>query len=123
MRGATKFEIALITSFTAVVAGVALWFFSDSAGSSQRAAAIVDAERLLSAATEWKKQHESTRGCPSYTQLRQDDTVPASASADDPWGGRYRIACGKSEVQVRSAGGDGRFKTDDDIAVSATWRS
>ncbi len=121
-RGATRLEIILITTFTAVVASVGLWFFSDSAGSSERAAAIVDAEKLLSAAAEWKKQHQ-TKGCPSFSQLRRDQTVPVGARADDPWGGRYRIACGANEVRVHSAGGDGRFKTEDDISISASWTS
>ncbi len=73
---------------------------------------------MLSAATDWKREHLE-RGCPSITQLQQSSLLEATARAEDPWGQRYRIRCESGEVQVRSAGKDGKFETADDITLAA----
>jgi hypothetical protein len=75
-------------------------------------------QQVLSAATDWKREHLE-HGCPSITQLQQSDLLQATARAEDPWGQRYRIRCASGEVQVRSAGKDGKFETADDITLAA----
>ena len=75
-------------------------------------------QQVLSAATDWKREHLE-RGCPSITQLQQSSLLEATARAEDPWGQRYRIRCESGEVQVRSAGKDGKFETADDITLAA----
>lgn len=73
---------------------------------------------VLAAATDWKREHAES-GCPSITQLRQSSRLDAKARAEDPWGHRYLIRCASGEVEVRSAGRDGKFETADDITLAA----
>lgn len=77
---------------------------------------------VLDAASDWKRGHAQT-GCPSITQLQRDEVLSRSARAEDPWGNRFRILCTSDEIQVRSAGGDGRFETADDITWATTPNS
>jgi len=97
------------------------WWLGSRAEDHASKTALSQAERLLDAASEWKRGHAS--GCPSVSQLIADRVIERKSASDDPWGGRYHIMCRDNEVQVRSAGGDGRLRTDDDISLAADWKS
>lgn len=113
----------LVLGATGLVAAVTLggWWLGSRAEDHAAATAQTEAEQLLTAASAWKREHSN--GCPSVSQLKVDRLLERRAASDDPWGGRYRIMCQDNEVQVRSAGGDGRFRTDDDISLAADWKS
>lgn len=109
------------TAFLAGVVGLgSLLFGSDP--EAERQAAVATAKRIVNAASDWKKDH-SNLGCPTMSQLIVDRSWSSTEEAGDPWGGRFRIRCSSEEVSVHSAGNDGRFETDDDIAVDAPWNS
>jgi general secretion pathway protein G len=117
-RGVTRFELML----AAAVLGAGLTTFGawkvygSQAGGDD--VARQRGQQVLTAATDWKREHVE-RGCPSITQLQQSELLEATARAEDPWGQRYRIRCASGEVQVRSAGKDGKFETADDITLAA----
>lgn len=122
VRGVTRFELLLATSAVAVIGAVAaFWQLGEGAlnpaGEAQKRGKVV-----LDAATDWKRANART-GCPSITQLQRDEVLSRSARAEDPWGNRFRILCTNDGIQVRSAGGDGRFETPDDITLAATPNS
>jgi hypothetical protein len=117
IRGITRFELLLGVSVVAVVSGlVGLWTVGEQ-GLNPQAEAEKRGKAVLTAASDWKRAHAQT-GCPSITQLQRDEALDKAARAEDPWGKRYRILCTSDEIQVRSAGGDGRFETPDDITLA-----
>lgn len=117
--GFTRFEVLLATGIATVLVAFAVWVTEGGEGHDVQAQAT--ARRLLEAASDWHREHQV--GCPTLTQLIVDRRWERDARADDPWGGRYRIHCSDDEVNVRSAGRDGRFQTRDDVSVSAPWTS
>lgn len=100
---------------------VATWLGAASP-EKQTDTAVATAKRLVTAASEWKREHGEI-GCPTLSQLIHDRAWAPSERADDPWGGRFLIQCSEHEVRVQSAGSDGKFETADDIAVGAPWNS
>jgi general secretion pathway protein G len=117
-RGVTRVELVMVAAVVGFAAlGFGAWkAYAGSAGGED--VARQRGQRVLSAATDWKREHLE-RGCPSITQLQKASLLEASARAEDPWGQRYRIRCESGEVQVRSAGKDGKFETADDITLAA----
>jgi general secretion pathway protein G len=117
-RGITRFELMLaIGVLGAGMVTFGAWkVYASEAGGDE--AARQRGQHVLTAATDWKREHLE-HGCPSITQLQQSDLLEATARAEDPWGQRYRIRCSSGEVQVRSAGKDGKFETADDITLAA----
>lgn len=117
-RGVTRFELMLAATVLGLgVVTFGVWkVYAADAGGEQ--AARERGQQVLTAATDWKRDHVE-RGCPSITQLQQSARLEATARAEDPWGQRYRIRCESGEVQVRSAGKDGKFETADDITLAA----
>lgn len=117
-RGVTRFELLLATAVLgiATVTFGAWKVYASEAGGDE--VARQRGQQVLTAATDWKREHLE-HGCPSITQLQQSDLLEATARAEDPWGQRYRIRCSSGEVQVRSAGKDGKFETADDITLAA----
>ncbi len=121
-EGFTRLEVLVAGGVLATVIAVGSWALSATASGGPRKEAVQIAEKLLTAASDWKRDHEID-GCPSVSQLLRDKSIDRSAATDDPWGGRFRIVCRDDQVSVRSAGGDGRFSTDDDISLETDWRS
>lgn len=112
----TRFELLL----AAAVGGLGVvgfggyrWYQASAAGED---VARERAQLVLAAASDWKREHVQ-KGCPSITQLQRASLLEETARAEDPWGQRYRIRCSEKEVQVLSAGKDGRFETSDDITL------
>jgi hypothetical protein len=114
-------QLTLTVASVVALLTVGGWWLGSRADGHAAATAHSQAEQLLTAASAWKREHSG--GCPSVSQLKVDRLIERRAASDDPWGGRYRIMCQDNEVQVRSAGGDGRFRTDDDISLAADWKS
>lgn len=117
-RGLTRFEVLLAAAVLgagALAVGAFHWSGAQARGES---AARERGQVVLAAATDWKRDHLD-HGCPSITLLQREALLEETARAEDPWGQRYRIRCVDSEVQVRSAGQDGRFETADDITLAA----
>jgi hypothetical protein len=77
--------------------------------------AVRDAQRIRDAALEWREANP--QGCPTLTQLKHEHRLASEARTDDPWGGRFRLACSPSGVSVVSPGRDGTPGTDDDVKV------
>jgi hypothetical protein len=120
-RGVTRFELLLGTAacLGAVALGSALFGSSDK---SEAESAAATARRIVNATSSWKRETGHS-GCPTLSQLIVDDHWERSVAADDPWGGRFLIRCSSSEVEVRSAGSDRTFETEDDVEVNAPWNS
>lgn len=121
-RGVTRFELMVGSAILAVVVGLGSWWLGSKAEDDAQAVARSKAAKLLTAASDWKRQHDIA-GCPSVTQLLVDKNLRRGEATDDPWGGRFKISCEADRVQVRSAGGDQRFSTADDIELGVVWRS
>lgn len=115
-RGVTVTELALIMAAVGLIIGA----FALVAGARQSVddeqAAEKAARHILSAVESWKADHGDL-GCPTLSQLVEDDHLDADARMDDPWGSRYRVLCESRELEVRSSGKDGRTDTDDDVSV------
>jgi hypothetical protein len=75
-----------------------------------------DGRSILDAAVAWRGKNAKL-GCPTISQLIQDRHLPREATADDPWGQRYRIRCSVDDVHVESLGEDGRAASDDDVRM------
>lgn len=120
-RGATRFEllvvIGAILALSALVVGLRM---GTSEGEDETAATT--ARRIVTAVSDWKREHHEV-GCPTLSQLIVDEHWEREERADDPWGRRFLIHCSTEEVNVRSAGPDGRFETSDDVAMSSPWAS
>ncbi len=121
-RGFSRLEVTVAAGILGLVLAAGTWFFRSEADAGAKNAALSTAEQLLRAASDWKRETE-TPGCPSVSQLLLDKRIDKHAATDDPWGGRFRIICRDDKVSVMSAGGDGRFRTEDDISLAADWRS
>lgn len=120
-RGATRFEIIAVTAALAAAGALGVALFSGGSGKEDETAAAT-ARRIVSAVSDWKREHEEV-GCPTVSQLILDRHWQRDERADDPWGRRFLIHCSSEEVNVRSAGRDGRFETDDDVSASSPWSS
>ena len=116
-RGVTHVELVLGLS----VLGLALfgghWVLDARGGAPPEQAALSTAKQLARAAADWERERPDV-GCPTLSQLKVDRVLEADVRGDDPWGGRFRISCPGDVVEVRSAGGDGRFQTDDDVELN-----
>lgn len=53
--------------------------------------------------------------CPTVEELKHERFLSTDFSAQDPWGGTYKIVCDGSEVTVSSLGPDKSPGTADDI--------
>ena len=53
--------------------------------------------------------------CASMEQLLEDKMIDKSTATRDPWDHEFQIACDGTEIDVKSAGPDGEFETEDDI--------
>jgi general secretion pathway protein G len=115
----TRFEAAIVAGAMGLVAGGIGLFTRSASAVTEREMAEEDARRVLRAAESWLGEHAHT-GCPTLSRLQEDGHLPAAARTDDPWGERFRIQCEGAVPSVKSAGQDGRMRTDDDIVVVST---
>ena len=78
------------------------------------------ARKIASLYPAWSQEHAGS--CPTVTDIGPLLNDPV---AKDPWDALYRVRCGADApdgargIAVDSAGPDGQFETDDDIA---SWR-
>ena len=77
--------------------------------------ALAAARHVLAAASSYRG--EEAGGCPTLTGLVRAGRLESDARTDDAWGGRFRIVCEASAIEVRSPGRDGRAGTADDLRV------
>jgi hypothetical protein len=83
---------------------------------AQRQLTKVLAVALRASAAVWLASHE---GCPEPDDLLgSGHPTAARASPTDAWETPFRITCRGDEPEVRSAGPDGVFSTDDDVVAS-----
>jgi hypothetical protein len=73
-----------------------------------------DGTPILEAAVAWREQH-SKLGCPTISQLIQDDFLPKSAQEG---GRRFRILCSADEVHVEQLGEDGHPVAEDALRLN-----
>ncbi len=121
-RGVTRFELIAGGALLAVLVATASFWMGSEQEDAKRGSAEKVAKSLASAASEWKREH-AQMGCPTVSLLQHESRYDRKAPADDPWGGRFRISCSATGLSVKSAGGDGRFDTDDDISVDSDFSS
>jgi hypothetical protein len=117
-RGVTRVELLLLVGALGLLGGAAALFSSHAAADTDLKAAEADARRVLRAADNWRLDNPGL-GCPTVSQLVEDEMLSATTRTDDPWGSRYRISCEGQETQVFSAGVDRRARTADDIRVGS----
>jgi hypothetical protein len=58
-------------------------------------------------------------GCPTLKDLVTAKKLDRTKT-DDPWGHPYQLVCVGEEFRVVSAGKDGRFDSEDDVASDFT---
>jgi hypothetical protein len=88
----------------------------DAMRTAQRALTKVLAIALRASAAVWLVSHEN---CPSADDLITSAHPTAThASPTDAWEVPFRITCRDGDAEVRSAGPDGVFSTDDDVVAS-----
>lgn len=116
-RGITHVELVLGLSVLALAWFGGRWVLEARGSAPPEQAALSTAKQLARAAADWKRERPDV-GCPTLSQLKLDRLLERDVRGDDPWGGRFRISCPGDAVEIRSAGGDGRFQTDDDIELS-----
>ena len=80
--------------------------------------AQLSATRILEATQSWSEENEG-QGCPSVSQLVEEEHLSKKARTDDPWGGRFRVVCEGDTIVIRSPGRDGKLGTPDDVRVPA----
>jgi type II secretory pathway pseudopilin PulG len=115
-RGVTPVELAISVTGIALLAVGGGFFFSSTRAQADSDQAVTSAQRVLSAAEDWQGT-EGARGCPTLSQLQHERFLPQEATVEDPWGNRFKIQCSAQDVQVRSAGPDGKTNTEDDVRV------
>lgn len=99
-----------------IVVGIGMLLSHHAQGVQARAQLERDGRSILDAAVAWRGKNAKL-GCPTISQLIQDRYLPREATADDPWGQRYRIRCSVDDVHVESLGADGRASSDDDVRL------
>jgi type II secretory pathway pseudopilin PulG len=121
-RGVTRVELLIGLGLVGLLTAIGFALVRGGQGSSEQAEAMATARRIVTAASDWKRDHREV-GCPTVSQLIVDRVWRRDEPSDDPWGGRFRIHCSSEEVRVRSPGRDGRFETEDDVQATAAWTS
>lgn len=113
-EGMTLVEIMIVVIIMALIAtavGVAVvpqW------KKSQRRQAVSDAQAVSAAVLLYMA--DSNR-CPASSQeLQNEGYLDRSKRATDPWDNEFQITCEGDDIYVVSAGPDGQFGTEDDIA-------
>jgi hypothetical protein len=107
------FEAKLVVAVVAVaLLGVAV-FVNSSSSEEKVAVSTKDANVILDAARD--HMSEDGDGCPTVSSLKRDQLLGPNAAASDAWGGRFRVLCSGRDVQVLSAGPDGRLDSHDDV--------
>ena len=80
----------------------------------------MSARKIASLYPDWSQEHAGS--CPTAIEI---DPLLNDPAGKDPWGALYRVRCGADApagaagIAVDSAGPDGQFGTDDDVA---SWR-
>ncbi len=114
-RGVTVFELSAVTATVTVLAIGAFAFIRPHFNAQAQDAARKDANKILNAAEEWRR--ENGKGCPTISQLIYEKQLDESARTDDPWGERFRVRCSEDDLSVVSVGKDHKPGTPDDIHV------
>lgn len=114
-RGVTRFELLVGTGVLAAIVTVVAFASGVERRGTKRSDAVQAARVVLSAAETWQREQQ-LEGCPTLSQLLEDDVLEESAEMGDPWGSRFRIRCDET-LSVESAGEDGRLHTQDDVRV------
>lgn len=110
--GVTLVKVVFVVGVVGLVALVVLVAVMPGRGRPPIKTAQSGAQSIRSAITMFIAENPGE--CPSTHDLR-DGYLAASKSLEDPWGGKYLIACSGMTVDVSSAGPDRRFGTRDDI--------
>jgi hypothetical protein len=112
-RGVTIFEAAALLAGAAVLAGGA-WFVSSETDQHERVgSAYRNANVIYTAAERWSR--DNAAGCPTISELVEEQYLAREAPADDAWGQRFRILCDNGTLSVVSPGPDGKLKSADDV--------
>jgi len=114
-RRFTWLELALGAGIALVLLTAAAALFAPRAAVDEADLALRDGQRILEAAVEWREQNP--KGCPTPSQLKHEHRLASDARTDDPWGGRYRVACSGDQIKVFSPGRDRKAGTPDDVTV------
>lgn len=115
-RGVTVLEAVAGLALVAVIGAGITFFVNAREAEHDETEAARAADRIRSAARTWRDT-ESTSDCPTISQLIHDHVLDRDVRTDDPWGERYRVECSEDDVQVRSAGRDGKSGTSDDVRI------
>lgn len=70
---------------------------------------------LTEALSGWKNNHPNE--CPTLGLIEAEGLLEPGTLRDDPWGGRFRVACDKAGLSLLSSGPDGALGTNDDIRI------
>ncbi|MBN2192320.1 MAG: type II secretion system protein GspG [Polyangiaceae bacterium] len=116
-RGVTLFEVGAVGSLLACsVLGYVLLIAPPNRSDKLEAATRIG-DRLGDAVTTWRSDNGDA--CPTVSQLIHEGYLDPQQTAEDPWGGRFRVHCRDGRVDVTSPGRDGDLGTGDDVVVRA----
>jgi general secretion pathway protein G len=112
-RGVTPVAAALAVFALGAGASGLWWAQSQNAVRDAQASSQSDANQIQLAAQSFRAQHSD--GCPTLSQLEEEQFLDRGAREDDAWGNRFRLRCGDDDLVVSSAGPDGVRGDRDDI--------
>jgi prepilin-type N-terminal cleavage/methylation domain-containing protein len=114
LEGLTLVEIMVVLVIVAIIGtGVAIGVFAfiDDAEVSTAEQSVRQIRQVANI------EYRRTRECPTVQTLAESGKIDEDSSLTDPWDKEYQIDCQPRLVIVTSAGPDGQFETEDDIAA------
>jgi prepilin-type N-terminal cleavage/methylation domain-containing protein len=112
----TLLEVLVVVAIMSLIAaGVGVASYRHWQGAQLKTAGT-NARAVRSAVKSWWVMTGNS-GCPTATQLVNDDILDEDSPLTDPWGKPWRIDCSEDHVSVGSDGPDRTPATVDDIRV------
>jgi len=115
-RGVTLFEVLIVVSILALIAGsvgVAAIAYFDRA---KRRMAESNGARIRLAVQAWWIEHARSE-CPGVDDLISGRGLDRNSPREDPWGTVWGVECANDDATIVSAGRDRKLGTEDDIRI------
>lgn len=115
-EGMTLIEIMIVVVIMAMVAAAAGVSVMNAKADADKKTAGTEVHNLGQVGEAYLLQDPKAE-CPTMATLRESRLLRRGSTGEDPWGTDYQLSCEDGEINVRSAGPDREFGTDDDIAL------
>jgi len=111
-EGMTLIEVMIVMVIMALVATGAGFMILPQLQKAKIKQTGTDAKTIASAAEMFMAESDE---CPTVDNLVEEKILNKNLATKDAWGNDYQIECDEDGPQVRSAGPDEQFGTEDDI--------